>query len=121
MRRTMNTAKNFLAADKRLKAAATEWAHLLSRTAQLWRNHPDAADGAETAATVGEQMAKLVQDAVFPEGCGRWLCQAGGLPDEQPEAWREGFAAGLGRAMPLSGYDVPQLDRQGVFPNAAGA
>ena len=106
LRRTMNTAKNFLAADKRPKAAATEWAHLLSRTAQLWRNHPDAADGAETAAIVGEQMAKLVQDAVFSEGCGRWLCQAGGLPDEQPEAWREGFAAGLGRAMPLSGYDI---------------
>ena len=106
LRRTMNTAKNFLAADKRPKSAATEWAHLLSRAAQLWRNHPDAADGAETAAIVGEQMAKLVQDAVFPEGCGRWLCQAGGLPDEQPEAWREGFAAGLGRAMPLSGYDI---------------
>ena len=106
LRRTMSAAGRFLSADKRPKAAATEWAHLLSRTAQLWRNHPDAADGAETAATVGEQMAKLVQDAVFPEGCGRWLCQAGGLPAEQPEAWRQGFAAGLGREMPLSGYDV---------------
>ena len=106
LRRTMSTAGRFLAADKRPKSAATEWAHLLSRAAQLWRNHPDAADGAETAAIVGEQMAKLVQDAVFPEGCGRWLCQAGGLPDEQPEAWRQGFAAGLGREMPLSGYDV---------------
>ena len=106
LRSTMKAANNFLSADKRPKAAATEWAHLLSRAAQLWRNHPDAADGAETAATVGEQMAKLVQDAVFPEGCGRWLCQAGGLPDQQPEAWREGFAAGLGRAMRLSVYDV---------------
>ena len=106
LRRTMSAAGRFLVADKRPKSAATEWAHLLSRAAQLRRNHPDAADGAETAATVGELMAKLVQDAVFPEGCGRWLCQAGGLPDEQPEAWREGFAAGLGRAMPLSGYDI---------------
>ena len=106
LRRTMSAAGRFLSADKRPKAAATEWAHLLSRAAQLWRNHPDAADGVETAATVGEQMAKLVQDAVFPEGCGRWLCQAGGLPAEQPEAWREGFAAGLGREMPLSGYDI---------------
>ena len=106
LRRTMSATGRFLAADKRPKAAATEWAHLLSRAAQLWRNHPDAADGAETAAIVGELMAKLVQDAVFPEGCGRWLCQAGGLPDEQPEAWREGFAAGLRREMPLSGYDI---------------
>ena len=106
LRSTMSAAGRFLAADKRPKAAATEWAHLLSRAAQLWRNHPDAADDAETAAIVGERMAKLVQDAVFPEGCGRWLRQAGGLPDQQPEAWRQGFAAGLGREMPLSGYDI---------------
>ena len=106
LRRTMSAAERFLSADKHPKAAARAWAPLLSRAAQLWRNHPDAADGAETAAIVGELMAKLVQDAVFPERCGRWLCQAGGLPAEQPEAWREGFAAGLGRAMPLSGYDI---------------
>ena len=106
LRRTMSAAGRFLSADKRPKAAATEWAHLLSRAAQLWRNHPDAADSAETAAAVGELMAQLVQDAVFPEGGGRWLCQAGGLPDQQPEAWRQGFAAGLRREMPLSGYDI---------------
>ena len=106
LRRTMSAAGRFLAADKRPKAAATEWAHLLSRASQFQRNRPDAANDAETAAIVGLLMGKLVQDAVFSEGCGRWLCQAGGLPDEQPEAWREGFAAGLGRAMPLSGYDI---------------
>ena len=106
LQRTMSAAGHFLAGDKRPKAAATKWADLLSRTAQLRRNRPDAADDAETAAIVGERMAKLVQDAVFPEGCGRWLCQASGLPAEQPEAWRQGFAAGLGREMPLSGYDI---------------
>jgi len=103
LQRTLDAAGRFLTADRRPKDVATEWARLLSRTAQLWSNHPDATDNTKTAADVGELMAKLVQAADFPEEGGRWLRQAGELSDEQQEAWRQGFAAGLGKAMPISG------------------
>ena len=106
LQRTMDAAGHFLSTDKRPKAAAKEWARLLSHAAQLWSNHPDAADNAKTAVDVGELMAKLVYAADFPKGCGLWLCQAGDLSDEQREAWRQGFATGLGKAMLISGYDI---------------
>ena len=103
LQRTLDAAGCFLTADMRPKAVATEWARLLSRAAQLWSNHPDATDNIKTAADVGELMAKLVQVADFPEESARLLRQAGELSDEQREAWRQGFAAGLGKAMPISG------------------
>ncbi len=97
--RASQTTLELLASEKRSKQHAARWAELLSRLSSRWRDRPESyADVGNLAQPVGEIMGRLVEVANFPDGSGRWLRQAGGLPDEPPEAWRAGFAAGLWQA-----------------------
>ena len=77
------------------KQAAGAWARLISRAASRWRGDAGPYAGNELAEAVGQTMARLVEVAGFPQDAGRWLCQASGLPDGQPETWRNAFAAGV--------------------------
>ncbi len=81
------------------KQAAGAWAKLVSQAATRWRADVEAYADDDLAESTGHALARLVEVANFPQDAGRWLRQAGGLPDGQPEPWRNAFAAGIWKAV----------------------
>ena len=104
--RIIDETEGLLSADKPPKGAAEAWAQLLSEAAQRLQGHYDHRYDAMLPAHIAELLLRLVDAAEFPTATGKWLCDAGALPNGEPESWRIGFATVLWYKMPLSRHEI---------------
>ena len=104
--RIIDETEGLLSADKPPKGAAEGWAQLLSEAAQRLQGHYDHRYDAMLPARIAELLLRLVDAADFPTATGKWLCDAGALPNGEPETWRIGFATVLWYKMPLSRHEI---------------
>ena len=100
------------------KHAAASWAKLIGQASLRWRDNAWSYTSYELATATGQTLARLLESANFPQDSGRWLRQAGGLPDGQPKSWRRGFVAGVWIAVDASRDDARDWFRQALHWSA---
>lgn len=104
--RIIRAAEDLLSSEQPSKGAAEGWAQLLSQAALRLRSHYAPYDDAALPGHAAQLIAQLIEIAAFPRAAGDWICQAGALPDGEPETWRTEFASGLWHILPHSRHDI---------------
>ncbi len=100
------------------KRDAGRWARLMSRAAARCYGGDERDIAGGLAESVGERLARLVQEAGYPNESGQWLRQAGAITEEQPSAWRRSFLGGVWKAFD-NGVDSPRDWFRGAFSRTA--